>query len=87
MPWPFCVNVDVGRCWDSGPDPHDTSNILGDISIIHLNIRSIIHELDFVAQTFSDFDILCFTETHLNNTISSDDLAIDNFDSCIYTTN
>ena len=33
------------------------------ISIIHSNIRSIRHKMNFIKDNLLDFDILCFTET------------------------
>ena len=46
-----------------GPD-FDTNDDLGALSLIHLNIRSIRHKLDYIFETLSDYDILCFTEIH-----------------------
>ena len=37
------------------------------LSILHLNIRSIRSKLDFILDNFSEFNILCFSETHLDN--------------------
>lgn len=38
------------------------------LSILHLNIRSIRTKLEYIKNKFLDFDILCFTETHLDDT-------------------
>jgi len=35
------------------------------LSVLHLNVRSIRNKLDYVASNLCNFDILCFTETHL----------------------
>lgn len=53
-----------------------TDNI---IDIVHLNIRSIRHEIDYLNTLVHDFDILCFTETHLDDTVSNDSLSLDVF--------
>ena len=45
-----------------GPDLI-TNDDLGALSLIHLNIRSIRHKLDYIFETLSDYDILCFTES------------------------
>ena len=37
------------------------------LSILHLNVRSIRNKLDFILDNFSEFNILCFSETHLDN--------------------
>ena len=60
------------------PGPNTTEHSL---SIIHSNIRSIRNKFDFITEYFLDFDILCFTETHLNVNILSDSLIVtDKFD-------
>ena len=53
------------------------------ISILHLNIRSIRHKLDFVKYFLIDFNVLCFTETHLTQDINSEILFLEGF-SCPY---
>ena len=35
-----------------------------DLSLVHLNIRSIRNEIDFVKDNFLDIGIICFTESH-----------------------
>lgn len=50
------------------------NNTLGFISLVHLNIRSIRNKLSYIFDNFSDFDILCFTETHLDNQIDDNHL-------------
>ena len=45
---------------ESNPGP--TENCL---SIIHSNIRSIRNKIEFIKNHLLDFDVLCFTETHL----------------------
>lgn len=54
-----------------------TDNVL---DIIHLNIRSIRHKIAHLNTLVHDFDILCFTETHLDDTVSNDSLSLDGFD-------
>ncbi len=51
-----------------GPD-----SFTGSLSILHLNIRSIRNKINYIEDCLTDFDILCFTETHL-----SDDIDISN---------
>jgi len=36
------------------------------ISLLNLNIRSIRHKLNYSFDNFNDFDVLCFTQTHLD---------------------
>ncbi|MEW8546519.1 MAG: reverse transcriptase family protein, partial [Candidatus Thiodiazotropha sp.] len=61
-----------------GPDL-DQSNQSDNLSILHLNIRSIRNKLEFVKDSLSDFDILCFSETHLTDNISNNDIHIEGF--------
>ncbi|XP_021364976.1 uncharacterized protein LOC110457857 [Mizuhopecten yessoensis] len=58
-----------------GPENHDK-----DLSIFHLNIRSLRNKLSSVEQLASDYDIICITETHLDNSVADDDILLDNFD-------
>ena len=57
-----------------GPNSQEYS-----ISILHLNIRSVRQSIEYITDSFLDFDILCFTETHLNQEIPMDNLLLDNF--------
>jgi len=50
-----------------------------DINIIHLNIRSIRNKLSFLEDFIHDYEILCFTETHLDNSIPDDQLSFDGY--------
>ena len=58
---------------ESNPGPSNFKNCL---SICHCNIRSIRNKLEFITDNFLDFDILCFTETHLNEYVSNDSLLL-----------
>ena len=58
---------------ESNPGP-DTANDL--LSIFHCNIRSIRHKLEYIRDNTLDFDILCFTETHLDQSINNEDIML-----------
>ncbi len=49
-------------------------------SIMHQNIRSIRNKLEFIKNNFLDYDMLCFTETHLSVEINDTALQLDGFD-------
>ena len=53
------------------------------LSFVHLNIRSIRYKLYYVKNFLLDFNILCFTETHLTQDIESESLLLEGF-SCPY---
>lgn len=48
------------------------------VSLLHSNIRSIRNKLDYITNTFCDFDILCFTETQLDNSFQTEDIILCN---------
>ena len=49
------------------------------MTIFHLNIRSIRNKLDSILYLL-DHDIVCFTETHLDDSINDDVLALPGYD-------
>ena len=58
---------------EMNPGPHINNNSL---SILHSNIRSIRNKLDYITENFLDFDILCFTESHLDANITTKSLIM-----------
>ena len=63
---------------ESNPGPTINDNYV--LDILHLNVRSIRNKLEDITSLFEDFDILCFTETHLNNVITTEDLKLLEYD-------
>ncbi len=55
------------------PGPESFS---GSLSVLHLNIRSIRNKISYIEDCLSDFDILCFTETHLLDDVDMGNLLI-----------
>ena len=51
-------------------------NSTSDLSLLHLNTRSIRNKLEYIKDNFLDYNILCFSETHLDNRITSDSLVL-----------
>ena len=64
---------------DENPGPETNDTISGGLAIFHLNIRSIRNKLCSILYLL-DHDILYFTETHLDNYIIDDILAIPGYD-------
>ena len=62
-----------------GPISNDHS-----LSIVHCNIRSIRQKLEHVRDSFLDFDILCFTETHLDLAVSDEFLFLSDSHDAFY---
>jgi exonuclease III len=50
-----------------------------DLSILHLNIRSIRNKTEYIDAHFSDFDILCFTETHLDGSVDNNSINLEHY--------
>ena len=49
-------------------DSSTSSSMISDcLSILHLNIRSIRHKIEYIKTELFDFDVLCFTETHIGS--------------------
>ena len=59
---------------ETNPGPENVH----ELSILHLNIRSIRNKLDFILDSFSDFNILCFSETHLDDNVPTEMLFLSN---------
>ena len=51
------------------------------LSVCHLNIRSIRNKFDYINTNLLDFNILCFTETHLSDNISPSEVSLEGFES------
>ena len=64
---------------ESNPGPIELKHSL---SVLHANTRSIWNKLNYIKDKFLDYDVLCFTETHLYVNISTEEsLLIQNYDS------
>ena len=57
---------------EMNPGPNNFNNSL---SILHGNIRSIRNKFDYLTD-FLDFDILCFSESHLDANITTESLLM-----------
>ena len=49
-------------------------------SVVHYNVQSIASKLDIIKAELCNFDVLTFTETWLDASLSNDDLKINGFD-------
>ncbi|KAK3106559.1 hypothetical protein FSP39_022538 [Pinctada imbricata] len=61
---------------DVHPNPGPIQECL---TLFHLNIRSLRHKISHLEDLASDYDILCITESHLDENILDDDISIDGF--------
>ena len=54
-------------------------NLSSHLSFVHYNVQSIVPKLDLLSSEIFDFDILSFSETWLNPSVSLNDLHIQSF--------
>jgi hypothetical protein len=64
----------LGNDISENPGPFDN-----EISIFHLNIRSIRRKLDYVEALALGSSIVCITESHLDDTVLSRDIQIQGY--------
>lgn len=60
-----------------GPSTSESVKVL---EIFHLNTRSVRNKLEYISDIAESFHVLCFSETHLDNTVQNDLLKIQGFD-------
>jgi hypothetical protein len=78
---PFTINIQftlflllllvLGNDVHPNPGPHDY-----ELSIFHLNARSVRNKLSYVEDIASESSILCVTESHLDTNIVDNDIII-----------
>jgi hypothetical protein len=72
----FIIILLLLQAGDIEVNPGPDNQSLNSLSILHCNIRSIRHKMDFIRDNFSDFDIVCFTETHLDDFVTDEHLFL-----------
>lgn len=77
----YTININVGKFLllisgdiEQNPGPQSQNH---NLSILHLNVRSIRNKLEYIQDNCYDFDVLCFTETHLDNIFPNKSLHLD----------
>ena len=56
---------------DPGPSVIDDSTVL---SVFHINIRSLRNKIPYLSNIASEYDIICVSETHLDENVNTSDL-------------
>ncbi|PJE77993.1 hypothetical protein CI610_03077 [invertebrate metagenome] len=59
---------------ESNPGP-----VEGELSVFHLNIRSVRNKLEYIENIAGEYDVICLTETHLDVEVPSSELLLDGF--------
>ena len=67
-------------CMDIQENPGPVSEGNYSLDIIHLNTRSIRNKIDYLSNLVESCQIACFSETHFDTDIDSNDLKFDGFD-------
>ena len=57
----------------------DDSVIKAKFSVVHYNVQSLSNKVDLIQSELSNFDIICLTETWLDQRTIDDDLALNGF--------
>ena len=84
----FCMYIFVSFCFfilllsgdiELNPGPKYGSVL----DIIHLNIRSIRNKIEDLYKIVNEFDIVCFSETHLDNNVTNEQINKEGFSQII----
>jgi hypothetical protein len=70
-----CGDIELNPGPQGTPVSHENT-----LSIFHANIRSLRNKLNYIIDIVEDFDIIFFTETHLDNSISDADISLPGFE-------
>ena len=61
------------------PGPSSTETSVNPLDVLHLNTGSIRNKLDYIENIAESFHILCFSETHLDASVSTNNLLLGGF--------
>ena len=70
-------------CMDIEENPGPESEGIYSLDILHLNTRSIRNKLEYLSNLVEFFHIACFSETHLDRDVDSNNLILTGFDESI----
>lgn len=69
----ICMDIEL----NPGPDNRDAS--INSLDIFHLNTRSVRNKLDYIQDVVESFHIICFSETHLDDSVPTSSLLMEGF--------
>ena len=61
------------------PDSEDLNIIKDKFSVVHYNVQSITNKIDILESELSNFDIICLTETWLDERTSNDTISLNEY--------
>ena len=63
-------------CMDIHLNPGPASDTINSLDMLHLNICSIGNKIDYLSDFSDAYQILCNSETHLDNTVDVDSVKL-----------
>ena len=60
-------------------DSDDLNMIKDKFSVVHYNVQSILNKVDIIESELSNFDIICLTETWLDERTSNDTISLNEY--------
>ena len=72
----MCMDVHL----NPGPSPIETETSVNSLDVLHLNTRTIRNKSDYIENIAESFHILCFSETHLDASVTANNLLLDGLD-------
>lgn len=67
-------------CMDIHQNPGPVQNEINSLNIFHLNSRSIRYKIDDLSHLVDAYNIVCFSETHLDADVESTNIKLDGYD-------
>ena len=78
-----CKVILLLACMDMEMNPGPSMADVRPLDIFHLNTRSIRNKTEYINNIVEDYHILCFTETHLDDSVDSTSIQCQGFDSLL----
>ena len=75
----YALLITWGNNVESNPGPSSQSDDNTILSIFHINIRSLRNKISYLSDIASEYDIICVSETHLDDNINTSDITIDGY--------
>ena len=68
-----------GNNVESNPGPSSQTDDATILSVFHINIRSLRNKISCLSDIASEYDIICVSETHLDENVNTSDIKIDEY--------
>ena len=64
---------------ESNPGPRSQTDDATILPVFHINIRSLRNKISYLSDIASEYDIICVSETHLDEFVNTSDIKIDGY--------